>query len=154
MASDHNPEFDAFVRDAEPQLRRALLGCRPVESVSDGVAEALAFAWQHWDRVQEMANPVGYLFRVAQTATRGRRPARLAWPSPSELGMRTFEPALVPAMLALPRRQRTAIWLVHGCGWTHAETAEAMGLSASTVSTHVARGMRTLRKKIGAKTDE
>ncbi|MCP4959140.1 MAG: hypothetical protein GY925_07705 [Actinomycetia bacterium] len=62
---------------AEPRLRRAFLGTVGVDRMPDAVSEALAFAWEHWDRVAVMGNPVGYLFRVGQSRTRNRKRPRL-----------------------------------------------------------------------------
>ena len=90
-----------------------------------------------------MDNPVGYLYRVGQSRTRRRRRGLL--PAPEEVAMPDFEPALVPALRELPDTQLTAVWLVHACGWTYAETAEAMGVSTSAVGTHVKRAMHRLR---------
>jgi RNA polymerase sigma-70 factor (ECF subfamily) len=63
--------------------------------------------------------------------------------------MPDVEPRLVPALLRLPRSQRLAVWLEHGCGWTHAEAAAVLGVSTSTASTHVARGLERLRRELG-----
>ncbi len=41
--------FEAFVRDAEPRLRRALVAAYGPEQGRDAAAEALAYAWEHWD---------------------------------------------------------------------------------------------------------
>jgi DNA-directed RNA polymerase specialized sigma24 family protein len=136
-------DFDAFVRTAEPQLRRAFVASRGVDGAGDAAAEALAWAWEHWEEVQEMANPLGYLYRVGQSRTRVRRTPTL--PAPAALGVPDVEPALVPALLALAPGQRTAVWLVHGCGWRYGEVAEAMGISASAVGTHVSRALDRLR---------
>jgi DNA-directed RNA polymerase specialized sigma24 family protein len=62
--------FEAFVRNTEPRLRRALVAAYGPEQGRDAAAEALAYAWEHWDRLRQMANAPGYLFRVGQT--RGR----------------------------------------------------------------------------------
>jgi DNA-directed RNA polymerase specialized sigma24 family protein len=123
--------FEEFVRAVEPRLRRALIGCRGIDLAQEGVAEALAFAWEHWTEVRTLDNPAGYLFRVGQSRTRRRSQPRL--PAPATLRIPDVEPALIPALLALPERQRTAVWLVHACGWTYAEVAEALGVSASAV---------------------
>ncbi|MBK5223683.1 MAG: sigma-70 family RNA polymerase sigma factor [Acidimicrobiia bacterium] len=40
------------------------------------------------------------------------------------------------------------MWLVHACGWTHAECAEAMSISASAVSAHVGRALAALRHRL------
>lgn len=146
-ADDESDAFHAFVRVAEPRLRRALLGAVGVDRVDDAVAEALAYAYEHRKRLDTMSNPVGYLFRVGQSKSRSRRPLRLFRETPPALP--DVEPGLVPGLLALPESQRTAVWLAHGCGWTHPEIAEALGISASTVATHVARALARLRTELG-----
>lgn len=89
-------------------------------------------------------NPAGYLYRVGQSRSRTRRAPDL--PSPETLRLPDIEPQLIPALQALSPGQRTAVWLVHACDWRLVEVAEAMGISASAVSTHVARGLEHLRQ--------
>jgi RNA polymerase sigma-70 factor (ECF subfamily) len=139
-------EFDDFVREVEPRLRRAFVGCRGVDGAREATAEALAYAWEHRARVLAMENPAGYLYRVGQSRTKARR--RVALPSPTDLRLPDVEPALIPALLALPDQQRTAVWLVHACGWTYAEAADAMEISRSAVGTHVSRALDALRRAL------
>lgn len=143
--------FDAWLDGATPRLRRAYAGVRGPDDAADAVAEALAYAWQHWDRVKTMDNSIGFVFRVGQSRTRPRKHPRL--PRPTDVGMPDVEPRLVPALLRLSDAQRTAVWLVHACQWRHAEVAEAMGISPSTVSTHVQRGSAALRQHLEVRTD-
>lgn len=143
--------FDDFVRAVEPGLRRALAGHLPPDVVSDALGEAFAYAWENWDQVQLLDNPGGYLFRVAQSRSRSRLAGALPLPDPARLPH--VEPQLGPAMRSLSTNQRSAIWLVHGCDWTYAETAEALGISASAVGTHLARGMARLRTNLGVNAD-
>jgi RNA polymerase sigma-70 factor (ECF subfamily) len=138
--------FEAFFRHAEPRLRRAFIGTHGVDRATDATAEALAWGWEHWDRVREMENPVGYLFRVGQSKTRSRRTPEL--PAPSVVGEPEVDPELVPALRRLSPAQRTAVWLVHGCQWRYAEAAEAMAISASAVGTHVSRALDSLRRSL------
>jgi RNA polymerase sigma-70 factor (ECF subfamily) len=143
-------QFEEFVGRFEPSLRRALTGLLPLDLVPDGLAEAFAYAWEHWDRMRQLDNPGGYLVRVAQSRTR----ARLAgYPPEVPVGSPRVEPALVPALQALSEQQRAAVWLVHACGWTYADTAAALDISASAVGTHLARGMERLREALGVGTD-
>lgn len=144
-------DFEGFARVAEPLLRRAFLGSVGVERMPDAVAEALGYGWEHWQDVQQMTNPVGYLFRVGQSRTRPRKRPRLPLMAPGELP--DFEPALPAALMALPETQRIAVWLAHGCGWTHGEIAEVLDVSTSTVSTHVNRALDRLRSELGAVSD-
>ena len=59
----------------------------------------------------------------------------------------------MPALLDLSPMQRQAVWLVHACDWTYAETAEALDISASAVGTHVARGMTRLRTALAGEAE-
>lgn len=146
MRSDH--EFDAFAQEAGPRLRRALLGAVGVDRVDDAVAEALGYAYEHRGRLGEMTNPMGYLFRVGQSRTRRRKPLRL-FRSDEPVQIPEVEPRLIGALQELPDTQRIAVWLAHGCGWTHTEIAYVLDVSPSTVATHVSRGLQRLRNELG-----
>ena len=141
-------DFDAFVRTAEPRLRRALYAMRGSQAGEDAVAEALAYAWANWPMLQTMENPVGYLYRVGQSRSRPLRRPRL--PGVDDQRLPEVEPGLPRALAA---RQRGAVWLVHGCGWTYRETAEALGISVSTVGTHVQRALVRLRNVLEVRND-
>lgn len=144
-------EFERFFHEAEPRLRRAFVGSHGTDGARDAAAEALLWAWEHWEAMVVMANPVGYLFRVGQSRTRPRRTPSL--PQPLSLGLPDVEPQLVPALLALTAPQRAAVWLVHACGWQYAEVAEALGISSSAVGTHLQRGLDHLRATLGGVDD-
>jgi DNA-directed RNA polymerase specialized sigma24 family protein len=143
--------FEAFVLATEPPLRRALVAAYGYEDGREAAAEALAYAWEHWARVRQMPNAAGYLFRVARSsAARGRRWRRpaplLTLPSGSE---HSFEPGLPAALASLPQRQRVAVVLVHGFGYTLREVADLTGVKVTTVQNHVERGLRRLRDRLG-----
>lgn len=62
--------FEVFVAEVEPRLRRALVaGFGPVAG-RDAAAEALAIAWERWEKVRGMDNPAGYLYRIGQNRAR------------------------------------------------------------------------------------
>jgi DNA-directed RNA polymerase specialized sigma24 family protein len=136
-------EFGEFVRAVEPSLRRALFAVLGAERGREATAEALAWAWEHWDRVVVVDNPTGYLFRVGQSRSRTRKVrtlhARNEWSEP------LVEPELTRALADLSEAQRVAVILVHGFGWTMREVAELNGTHVSSVQTHLARGLRKLR---------
>ena len=145
-------DFRGFFERTEPKLRRALVaGYGPVGA--DATADALAHAWEHWDRVASMENPAGYLYRVGQSKLRWyrRRPPPSAPPSPDP--EHWFEPELGPALAGLSRPQRTAVVLCHGFGLTHREVGELLGVSPSTVQNHVERGLAKLRARLEVSTD-
>ena len=63
--------FSAFVVEHEARLRHALTARYGSEVGKEAAADALAYGWEHWQRVSAMENPVGYLFTVGRD--RGRR---------------------------------------------------------------------------------
>ena len=143
--------FEAFYRDAEPRLRRALVAALGPEPGREAAAEALAYACEHWERVRGMDKPVGYLYRVGQTRSRSRREP-VGFPVPAEVGMPWVEPGLAGALAALSEHQRVAVVLAHGFGWTHSEVGDVLGVAASTVQNHVERGLANLRAALEVST--
>jgi hypothetical protein len=106
-------DFEAFVRATEPRLSRALAAAYGFEDGRDATAEALAYAFEHWERLRDVENLPGYLFRVGQSRSRRRRqPVLFAVPDGSD---HDFEPGL-PA----PQGRLTAlsIW-ADGKGVVH-----------------------------------
>jgi len=143
--------FEAFYRDAEPRLRRALVAALGPEPGREAAAEALAYACEHWERVRGMDKPVGYLYRVGQTRSRSRREP-VGFPVPAEVGMPWVEPGLAGALAALSEHQRVAVVLAHGFGWTHREVGDVLGVAPSTVQNHVERGLANLRAALEVST--
>ncbi len=144
--------FEAFVRDVEQRLRRALVAAYGFEDGRDAAAEALGYAWEHWERLHDMANLPGYLYRVGQSRRRRFRGVpvlsdRSGWDE------HRFEPGLPKALAALSRRQRLAVVLVHGYGYTLREVAVLTGIRQTTVQNHVERGLTRLRAILGADND-
>lgn len=141
--------FDRFVETDGERLRRVLVARHGVEVGNDVHADALAYAWEHWERVEPMANPVGYLYRVAQSASRRHRRWRRHVHLPPERrdGDRNepVDAGLHRALARLPQVQRTCVVLVHVYDWTYRDTADALGVPVSTVRNHLHRGLGRLR---------
>ncbi len=151
--SSAESRFSEFFAEAEPRLRRAVGGSMPPDAAADAVADALAWGWANWERLEPMEHPVGYLYRVARSHHRTRAPKRVRWLVPDTQRLPDIEPGLVDALQNLSDQQRRAVWLVHACQWTHSEVAEALDITTSAASTHVARGMEKLRNAIGGNHD-
>lgn len=138
--------YDEFVLMAGNRLRAALVSTYGLEVGIESTSDALAYGWEAWERIQGMDNPVGYLYRVGQTAAarHRRRPPMLDRPAPDELP--EFEPALVPSLEQLSEQQRVCVLLIHAYGWTQADAAELLDLRPATVRTHLERGMAKLQR--------
>ncbi len=154
MPSDS--EFEQFVADVEPRLRRAMIVGFGPDLGRQSALEALSWAWENWDRVQAMDNPAGYLYRVATTRALRARPRDLPMSGPaieltpdvSTVDGEWFEPGLLDALDTLSDVQRSAVVLVHGYGYTLREAAEILEVASSTVYKNCERAMARLRQKL------
>ena len=145
-AGERVESFRSFAAATQKRLWLALCAEVGADQADDAVAEALLYAWQHWDRIESMANPQGYLYRAAQRHARRHRPRRpIELPRPEPARLPEIEPGLVEALAALSANQRVVVFVVEGCGWTLAEAAGLLDVSVSTVRNHLARGMAHLR---------
>jgi RNA polymerase sigma factor (sigma-70 family) len=152
-ASDRVGWFEQFAADAEPRLRRAFVAALGQQLGVEATSIALVYGWEHCERIREMANPVGYLYRVGRTrASRRRREPRFV-PVPADMA-HEIEPALPAALDALSERQRAAVMMVHADGWTRQEAAEALDISVSSLDTHLTRGLERLRRALGVSLDD
>lgn len=141
--------FTDFVSAVEAKLRRALMGTLGVDLGREAAAEALAYGWEHWARVRDMDNPVGYLYRVGVNHGKKARLRRVSLPPVPIVKLPWVEPGLPDALARLPEKQRVAVYLVCGHEWSMSEVAGLLGVSKGTVQKHVERGMSKLRRRLG-----
>lgn len=144
--------FTEFVRETEPRLKVALSAAFGPELGVEATAHALAYGWEHWDRVKELDNPAGYLWGVGRNhalrlTTQSRRLA--VFDSVPAATLPWVEPALPAALGRLTERQRVCVLLVKGLGWTFTEAADLLGIAVPSVQKHVDRGMAHLRRELG-----
>jgi DNA-directed RNA polymerase specialized sigma24 family protein len=142
--------FSGFVEEHEGRLRHALTARFGSEVGKEAAADALAYGWEHWERIQAMENSIGYLYTVGKDRGRRmsqRRPA--LFPSVPVERAPWVEPGLSQAVADLPERQRTVVLLLHGYDWTQSEVAEVLDISKASVQRHGERAMARLRRKLG-----
>jgi DNA-directed RNA polymerase specialized sigma24 family protein len=155
MAVTHTDRdsYTRFVGETSPRLTQALIARFGGDVGREMAAEALAYGWEHWDRIAGMENPAGYLYRVGcRRGHRVRRPLLLPDPAPPQ-GEPLVEPGLPAALARLTDRQRVSVMMVHGAGWTVSETAELLGISAGSVYRHVDRALSRLRRFLEVNVD-
>ncbi len=139
--------FTEFASDVEPRLRIALAAALGQDAGAEATAEALAWGWENWERLEAIDNPAGYLYRVGRNRSLKRRPPPVLLPVPPS-AMPAVEPALPAALQSLSERQRVVVVMIHGYGWTAREVAGLIGVDVPTVSTHLRRGLHKLRKHL------
>jgi DNA-directed RNA polymerase specialized sigma24 family protein len=146
---DRAAAFDTFARDRGPDLRRVLVARYGVDVGVEAAADALAYAWERWERVGAMENPTGYLVRVGQSAARRYRRRPVAMPDRLPQVESSFDPRLPRALGRLSPRQRSAVVMICVHDWTYPAAAAVLGVSESTLRNHVRRGLDSLRRELG-----
>jgi RNA polymerase sigma-70 factor (ECF subfamily) len=149
-AARSDDDFGRFVATFGGRLQTALEATYGPVDGRVATIDALSWAWEHWDRVVTLSNPVAYLYRVGQTATRSLRIRPIPVMSlPAVATSETeVEVELVAAVGRLPERQRTAVMLVHAFGWTLRDVAEILDIAPSTVRVHVERALAALQANL------
>ena len=149
MGSSPGAAFTEFVERRGPRIHQGLMAALGPEVGADAAAEALAYGWEHWDRVGAMDNPAGYLYRVG--LNHGRRfLKRRVFPEVEvpDVSGHEIEPGLPVALARLSDRQRVVTLLHFGGEWTFSEIAELLGLDRGTVKKHADRGLAKLRSSL------
>jgi RNA polymerase sigma factor (sigma-70 family) len=124
---------------------------------ADLMQDAFLKLWERWDRVDQIADPRAYLFRVALNGSRMRaraalRAARRLVPIPSshdpfdEVNLREDVRQM---LLELTPRQRAALVLLDLHGFGSQEAARIMGIRPSTVRALATQGRAVLRASGG-----
>lgn len=152
--------FDTFVEEEHERLYKALYfvtGSR--EDAEDLAQEAFMRIWERWDRIGEIDDPTGYLFRIALNGFRMRRrraamALRRRLPDPGardefvEAEMRADVRSL---LLGLTPRQRAALLLVDLLGYGSEQAARILRVRPSTVRNLASQGRRALKATGGAR---
>jgi RNA polymerase sigma-70 factor (ECF subfamily) len=155
-----NITFEAFFEDEMDRILRAMYvitGSRA--EAEDIVQDAFIKVFERWDAVREMENPSGYLYRAAMNRFHNEF-RRTALAFKRAVGVQSdcdvFEAIddrdlAAHALAKLPPRQRAALVLTEGLGFTGEETGAILGVKASTVwaLTHQAReSLQTIREEV------
>jgi RNA polymerase sigma factor (sigma-70 family) len=133
------------------RLRPALVAKWGIEVGSDICSDIEEYSWQHSDRLLKMENPLGFLYRVAQSRSRRYKRWMNQTTFPSRFPEVVHEDESVHDVLELladiTEEQRQCILLIHAFDWTYEEVAGLMGVSRSVVNNHVHRGLSRLRQE-------
>jgi RNA polymerase sigma-70 factor (ECF subfamily) len=127
-----------------------------LEDAEDAVQEALIVAWQSWQRYDPARGSVkGWFFcKVNDQCSMSHR-RRYRGPQAGPLPRQVEDPVLAPAgdtgledqIRGLPPKQQRVIAL-KAQGYTHAEIAEAMGMSVKAVERQAHKARRRLRQEV------
>jgi RNA polymerase sigma-70 factor (sigma-E family) len=152
--------FEDFFHDNYERLLRAMyLATGNRHEAEDLAQDAMARVLERWDRVREVEDPVGYVYRVALNRRRsllrrlavGVRKAPGPQPDPAGEPMTAVEDrdAIRRALQALPDTQREALVLCDWLGMTDSEAGAVLRISAGAVRTRLHRARAAMRESLG-----
>jgi DNA-directed RNA polymerase specialized sigma24 family protein len=150
---DERQAFTRFVKETEPRLSYALAAAYGLEVGAEATADALAWAWEHWETLEDKRNPAGYLYRVGQSKARRYCRPQVLFPALPAAEVPTVEPGLTDALAGMSKNQRVAVVMIHGMEYSEREVADLLGISRWSVRTHAERGMRRIRHALGVSAD-
>ncbi len=148
-------DFETFYLERHEAVFSALwLVTRNRYEAEEIAQDAFLKLWERWDRIADLEDPGGYLYRTAMNVwrSRGRRTAvalrRVVRALPPDDGIAEVESrdAVVRALAPLTPRQRAALVLTDLLGFTSEEAGSALGIRASTVRVLAARARITLQE--------
>jgi RNA polymerase sigma-70 factor (sigma-E family) len=155
-------EFTDFYAAARDDcLRTVLVAAGDRDLAEELVAEAFARAWRAWPKLRQHPAPRAWIVRTALNARiswwrRRRRETALDRKDDREATSPHpgLDSSLVAALRRLPVRQREVIALRVLLDLDIASTAEILGIPAGTVSSHLRRGLATLRSELPSANDQ
>jgi RNA polymerase sigma-70 factor (sigma-E family) len=151
--------FATFAAHAGPGLLRfAFLTCGSEEEAADLTQDALAGAFTHWRRIEQMDSPEAYVRRMivngyinawrrrVRAAAHLERHSQLIHAEPPDEQSRVEDRVVVRDLLGrLPRRQRAAVVLRYYADYSDEAIADVLGCSTATVRSQIARALQKLR---------
>lgn len=143
-----------YDRESQLLFRRLWLVTGNRAEAEELMQDAFLRVWERWDRVGQMDDPVGYLYRTAMNLFRKRyRRALLA--IRRSVGLASSEDDFADAddretvrrvLATLPPRQRAALVLTEMLGYTPKDAGHVLGVKASTVRSLSHQGRDSFRR--------
>jgi RNA polymerase sigma factor (sigma-70 family) len=153
------PTFEEFFEEHSDTLfRRMWLVTRDRQEAEELTQDAFLSVLERWERVSEMEDPVGYLYRTAfnswkKRLRRASRSVRLAVDPRYERD--PFEAAearsiVGEALARLTRRQRAALVLTELLGYSSEEAGSILGIRPVTARVLASQARAAMRDQVGA----
>lgn len=149
-------KFEDFYKQNKDACYRAIyVSSQNPDEVEDLAAEAFARAWQRWSDVRRHPSPAGWIVRTAlnlrtdnwRKDNNSKRHLTLV-PAQYEDRHDLVDPSLIRAIANLPEQQRLVIGFRVILDLSNEQTAAALNINTSTVSTHLKRGLSSLREHL------
>jgi RNA polymerase sigma-70 factor (ECF subfamily) len=145
--------FERFYANTWQQVYRGLVvGIGDADLARDATDEAMVRAYEHWRQVSGMANPGGWVYRVAAnwatSRLRRRRLQRRVGPSWISYDPEIVDPRLLDAVRNLSWRHRDLVIARYLLDLSELETAKALGIRPGTVKSRLSRALAELKEAL------
>ena len=154
--------IDELYRDYVLGLTRlAMVLVGDLESAQDVVQDAFIGLYSGWPRLRDPKKAPVYLRNAVLNGARSvlrarnrRQSVRLhydppVWSAEAAVMVREDQRAVLAAIARLSGRQREVLALRYYVGLSHAEIAEAMGVTTGTVSSTMSHALTALARELG-----
>jgi RNA polymerase sigma-70 factor (ECF subfamily) len=149
------PEFERFYLERRDRMARALALTLGGDSHlgAEAADEAMARAFQRWDRVASLDDPGAWVFRVGlnwatSVLRRRHRPDKVVVVrGPTDVDPPP-EPAVLAALRELDVKQRAVVVCRYYLGLSESETAAALHIRPGTVKSRLHRALQALQPRL------
>jgi RNA polymerase sigma-70 factor (ECF subfamily) len=154
-ALEASRSFESFYEaESRTLFRRLWLVTGNRSEAEELMQDAFLRVWERWDRIGEMDDPVGYLYRTAMNLFRKRyRRALMAIrrtiglaPAGDDFADADERETVRRVLSTLPPRQRAALVLTEMLGFSPSEAGRALRVQASTVRSLTRHGRESFRQ--------
>jgi RNA polymerase sigma-70 factor (ECF subfamily) len=148
--------FEEFFGDHHGDLFAAMwMITRDRHEAEEIAQDAFLRVWERWDRIADMDDPEGYLYRTAMNVFRSRKRRasvalrRLGRTTPPDDLLEAVErrEILVRALSTLTPRERAAVVLTDVLGFSSDEAGKSLGIKPVTVRVLAARGRGRMQQE-------
>ena len=149
--------FEGFFGRNHARLLRGLyLVTGNAQEAEEIMQDAFLAVWERWDRIREMDDPTGYLFRTAMNRSRSRvrRASRAARRTVGRVERRDVfadvedRDTVGRALAAVSPRQRAALVLTEYLGYPSEEAGKILGIKAVTVRALASQGRAAMKTEL------
>lgn len=152
------PTFESFYESNSRRLFAALCLVTGNRDEAEEIAqEAFVRVFERWERVGELDDPTGYLFRVSMNVFRGRyrraslavrRVLSLAPRATDDLAAVETHDEVVRLLAGLDRQQRAAVVLTAVMEYSAEEAGRILGIRPSSVRSLTTRARAQMKNKV------
>jgi RNA polymerase sigma-70 factor (sigma-E family) len=143
---------DFYAAEVDDLYRTLALVLRDADLAHEAVDEAMARAFQRWNKIRTYENPTGWVYRVAMnwalSRLRRRKREVLQLPEGSVSMPPIPDQALIDAVMALPLRFREVVILRYLLDWSEEATASSLSIPKGTVKSRLHRALGRLREEL------